>query len=83
MFSILVWLVFGFIAGSVAEWLWPPAKAHSRWQTIGVGVAGSICGGLVGSILTGSYYAPGGFVFSVAGAMLCNYVCHMLEGGKP
>jgi uncharacterized membrane protein YeaQ/YmgE (transglycosylase-associated protein family) len=83
MISILVWLVFGFIAGSVAEWLWPPAKPRSRFQTIGIGIAGSVCGGLVGSILTGSYYAPAGFVLSVAGAVLCNYVCHILEGGKP
>jgi uncharacterized membrane protein YeaQ/YmgE (transglycosylase-associated protein family) len=83
MLSILVWLVFGFIAGSVAEWLWPPAKPHSRFQTIGIGIAGSVCGGLVGSILTGSYYAPAGFALSVAGAVLCNYVCHMLEEVKP
>ena len=58
MFSLIVWLVFGFIAGSVAEWLWPPAKPRSRFQTIGVGIAGSVCGGLVGSIITGNYYAP-------------------------
>jgi uncharacterized membrane protein YeaQ/YmgE (transglycosylase-associated protein family) len=83
MFSILVWLVFGFIAGSVADWLWPPAKPRSRFQTIGIGIAGSVCGGLVGSILTGSYYAPAGFVLSVAGAVLCNYVCRMLEEVKP
>ncbi len=83
MISILVWLVFGFIAGSVAEWLWPPAKPRSRFQTIGIGIAGSVCGGLAGSILTGSYYAPAGFVLSVAGAVLCNYVCHMLEEVKP
>jgi uncharacterized membrane protein YeaQ/YmgE (transglycosylase-associated protein family) len=83
MISILVWLVFGFIAGSVAEWLWPPAKPRSRFQTIGIGIAGSVCGGLVGSILTGSYYAPAGFVLSVAGAVLCNYVCHMLEEVQP
>ena len=83
MFSILLWLVFGFIAGSVAEWLWPPAKPRSRFQTIGIGISGSVCGGLVGSILTGSYYAPAGFALSVAGAVLCNYVCHMLEEVKP
>ena len=83
MFTLIVWLVFGFIAGSVAEWLWPPAKPHSRFQTIGIGIAGSVCGGLVGSIITGSYYAPAGFIFSVAGAMLCNYVWHVLEEVKP
>jgi len=82
MFSLIVWLVFGFIAGSVAEWLWPPAKPHSRWQTIAIGVAGSVCGGLVGSVLTGSYYAPAGLIFSVAGAVLVSYVWHKLEEVK-
>jgi hypothetical protein len=38
---------------------------------------------LVGSIITGSYYAPAGFVFSVAGAMLCNYVWHQFDEVKP
>ena len=83
MFSLIVWLVFGFIAGSVAEWLWPPAKPRSRFQTIGLGVAGSVCGGLVGSILTGSYYAPAGFIFSVAGAVLVSYVWHKFEEVGP
>jgi uncharacterized membrane protein YeaQ/YmgE (transglycosylase-associated protein family) len=83
MFQLIVWLVFGFIAGSVAEWLWPPAKPRSRFQTIGIGIAGSVCGGLVGSILTGSYYAPAGFVFSVAGAVLVSYVWHKFEEVGP
>jgi uncharacterized membrane protein YeaQ/YmgE (transglycosylase-associated protein family) len=83
MISLFVWLVFGFLAGSAAEWLWPPAKPRSRFQTIGIGIAGSVCGGLAGSILTGSYYAPAGFVLSVAGAVLCNYLFHMFEEVKP
>jgi uncharacterized membrane protein YeaQ/YmgE (transglycosylase-associated protein family) len=83
MFSLIVWLVFGFIAGSVAEWLWPPAKPRSRFQTIAIGIAGSVCGGLVGSILTGSYYAPAGLIFSVAGAVLVSYVWHKFEEVKP
>lgn len=83
MFSIIAWLVFGFIAGSVAEWLWPPVKPHSRLQTIGIGVTGSVCGGLAGSIITGSHYAPAGIVLSVAGAILCMFVWRKLEEVKP
>lgn len=79
MLSLIIWLVFGFIAGSVAEWLWPEAKSSSRLQTIGVGVAGSVAGGLVGSIITGSAYRPAGFVFSVAGALLVMFVWRKLN----
>lgn len=74
MLGIIAWVLFGWIAGAIAEWLWPPKVEHSRIQTIGIGVAGSIAGGLVGSIITGSHYAPGGLVLSVAGAILCMFV---------
>jgi len=72
--SLIVWLAFGFIAGSVAEWLWPEIKSENRIQTIGIGAAGSVVGGLIGSIITGTVYRPAGFVFSVAGAMLVMFV---------
>ena len=74
MSGLLIWLVFGWIAGSIAEWLWPPVVPSPKWKTIGVGVVGSVAGGLVGSIITGSHYAPGGFVMSVVGALLCMFV---------
>lgn len=74
MIGLVIWLLFGFIAGSVAEWLWPPAAPHSKLTTIGIGVAGSVAGGLVGSVLTGSHYAPAGLVLSVAGALLVMFV---------
>lgn len=73
MFGLIAWVIFGWIAGAIAEWLWPPATSSSRIQTIGIGVAGSIAGGLVGSVITGSHYAPGGLVMSVAGALLCMF----------
>jgi uncharacterized membrane protein YeaQ/YmgE (transglycosylase-associated protein family) len=83
MFSILIWLVFGFIAGSIAEWLWPPAQPHSRWVTIGTGVAGSVAGGLAGSLVSGSYYQPGGLVLSVVGAIACMWVWRKLNEVAP
>jgi uncharacterized membrane protein YeaQ/YmgE (transglycosylase-associated protein family) len=82
MFSLLVWLVFGFLAGSAAEWLWPPPVRGSRIQTIGIGVAGSVAGGLIGSVITGSSYRPAGFVFSVVGAMLVMLVWKKLNEVK-
>lgn len=79
MLSILLWLVFGYVVGSISEWLWPPATARAGWQTVAVGVAGSVAGGLVGAIITGSHYAPGGLVLSVAGAVLCSFVWRKLD----
>jgi uncharacterized membrane protein YeaQ/YmgE (transglycosylase-associated protein family) len=42
-------------------------------------VAGSVAGGLIGSVITGSSYRPAGFVFSVAGAMLVMFVWKKLN----
>jgi len=81
--QIIVWLVFGWIAGTVAEWLWPPAAPRSRFTTIGIGVAGSVAGGLVGSVITGRYYAPGGLILSIAGALLCMFVWKKYNEANP
>lgn len=83
MIRLVVWLVFGFIAGSIAEWLWPPAKPTSRWVTIAIGVAGSVAGGLAGSLISGDDYRPAGLVVSVLGAVGCTALYRYLDEGKP
>jgi uncharacterized membrane protein YeaQ/YmgE (transglycosylase-associated protein family) len=74
MISLLLWVVFGWIAGAIAEAVWPPAVPGSKMQTICIGIAGSVVGGMVGSVITGSYYQPGGVLLSVVGALLCMFV---------
>jgi uncharacterized membrane protein YeaQ/YmgE (transglycosylase-associated protein family) len=71
MFSIIGWLITGWIAGSMAEWLIPNKTPTPGWQTIATGVAGSIVGGVVYSTVYGSSYSPAGMVWSCAGAVLC------------
>ena len=71
MFSIIGWLITGWVAGSIAEWFLPPAGPRPGWQTIATGVAGSIVGGIVYSTMYGSDYSPAGMVWSCAGAVLC------------
>lgn len=82
MFQLLIWVVFGWIAGSLAEWLWPPAKAHAGWQTIAIGVVGSIAGGLAGSVVSGDSYRPAGLVLSVLGAIGCMAIWRKLDEVK-
>jgi uncharacterized membrane protein YeaQ/YmgE (transglycosylase-associated protein family) len=83
MFSILTWAVFGLIAGSVAEWIFPPKTKTGKWQTIVVGAAGSIVGGLATSIFSGGGYHPAGFVTSVIGAIACLWAwATFIEEGK-
>lgn len=70
MFSIIGWIVCGYIAGNVAMWLLPPpaGQAVPGIQVIGFGVAGSVAGGFAYSILHGGGYSPAGIVWSCIGA---------------
>jgi uncharacterized membrane protein YeaQ/YmgE (transglycosylase-associated protein family) len=71
MFSLLSWIVVGYIAGSVAEWLVPPTTPQPGWQRIATGVAGSVVGGMVYALLHGADYSPAGIVWSCGGAVCC------------
>jgi uncharacterized membrane protein YeaQ/YmgE (transglycosylase-associated protein family) len=83
MFSILIWLVFGFIAGSIAEWLWPPATEPATPVPIVTHRECGWAGGLAGSLVSGSYYQPGGLVLSVVGAIACMWVWRKLNEVAP
>lgn len=84
MLAILSWVVFGWIVGHVAQWFVPADKGTPGWQTIGVGIAGSVVGGMAEAILYGEGYRPSGVVFSVIGAAACmaGYRWLVAEGGK-
>jgi uncharacterized membrane protein YeaQ/YmgE (transglycosylase-associated protein family) len=66
--GLLLWLVFGAIVGGVAKWLMP-GKCPEGWvPTIGLGLIGSLAGGLpFGN-------GPAGLIGSVIGACVVMYV---------
>lgn len=71
MLALIGWVVLGWIAGSVAQYLVASDRPSPGWQTIGLGIAGSIVGGMVSAIVSGNSYSPAGLVWSVLGAVLC------------
>lgn len=71
MFTILGWLITGWIAGSIAEWFLPHKAEQAGWVTVATGIGGSIVGGMVYGILYGSGYSPAGIVWSIVGAVIC------------
>ena len=71
MLAIIGWLITGWIAGSVAQWFFPPHPGTPGWQTVATGIAGSIVGGALYSIVNGSGYSPAGLVWSCLGAAAC------------
>ena len=71
--SLIVWLVFGAVAGGIAKAVYP-GKAPSGWvPTIALGVVGSVVGGLP----FGNH--PAGLVFSVAGAVAVLFLYRWYE----
>lgn len=68
MFTIIGWLVVGYLAGSFALWVFPSKAEVPGWQTVAYGVAGSIVGGMISSTMSGDLYSPAGLLMSAAGA---------------
>jgi len=75
MFSILIWLIFGFIVGSLAKWIHPGDDPIGFLPTVGIGVAGSFIGGLIHSLISGrlQLLEPAGLAWSVVGGVLFCY----------
>jgi uncharacterized membrane protein YeaQ/YmgE (transglycosylase-associated protein family) len=52
--GILLWIVFGILAGSVARLVMPGPSAGGVGVAVSLGVAGAVAGGFVGTLLGGS-----------------------------
>jgi uncharacterized membrane protein YeaQ/YmgE (transglycosylase-associated protein family) len=66
--SLVMWLVFGAVAGGIAKSLYP-GKCPEGWMpTIGLGIVGSLAGGLPFGD------APAGLIGSVIGAVVVMFV---------
>jgi uncharacterized membrane protein YeaQ/YmgE (transglycosylase-associated protein family) len=75
----IIWsIIVGFIIGFIAKHIYPEAGHLGFWLTAGLGIAGSIVGGLVGRLFSkpqpGSPFHPAGFIMSIIGAFILLYV---------
>jgi uncharacterized membrane protein YeaQ/YmgE (transglycosylase-associated protein family) len=70
--GILLWIVFGLLAGSVARWIMPGPDRMGVIATILLGVAGAVLGGAIGSAF-GSVGVMGfdfrSFLMAIIGAL--------------
>ena len=72
---LLVWLIFGFIVGYVATALHPGEENLGFFATVGIGVAGTFIGGLIHSMLRGSFSLhPAGLIWSIVGGVIFCYL---------
>lgn len=71
MFSVLVWMIYGVIVGSIAKSLVPGNENFGFVQTVGVGIAGSYLGGAFMYLIgRASEVEPAGIVVGIGGGAL-------------
>ena len=68
---ILGLILWGFIVGGLARLALPGPDPMPWYATIGLGLGGSIIGGIIAKLLIGT---AGGLVFAVLGAILLLYL---------
>lgn len=71
IWAIVVWTVFGLVAGALARLLVPGRQQMSTLSTVVLGVIGSFVGGFIGFLFTGGEMVrASGFIMSVIGAVI-------------
>lgn len=75
MFSILGYIIFGAIVGTLAKFLMPGRDSHGCVVTIALGIGGAIVGGFLGRFL-GLYGEgqPAGWIMATIGAILLLWI---------
>jgi uncharacterized membrane protein YeaQ/YmgE (transglycosylase-associated protein family) len=73
LWTILVWIVFGFVVGALARFLLPGRQSMSLVMTILLGVAGSFVGGFIYSLVSQgrvAEFSAWHLLWSVIGALV-------------
>ena len=71
--SIIGTIIVGFIVGVLARWIFPGTVPLGFWLTTGLGIAGSVVGGVISDLIFRSpdgKFHPAGWVMSIVGALL-------------
>lgn len=73
IFVVISWLVFGFLVGIIARFIYPGAQSMGLFATALLGIVGSMVGGLIGNLLFGAPLLAvhaAGIVGSVVGSLV-------------
>ena len=76
---IILLIAWGFAVGGLARLALPGPDPMPWYATLGLGLGGSLLGGIVARITIGT---PGGIVFAVLGAVLLLYLYRRFVQGR-
>lgn len=83
--NIILWLVFGALAGWLASIIMGTDARMGAWSNILFGILGSVVGGFLASLigLGGiSGFNVGSMLIAIAGACLCLFVVNLVGRAK-
>ena len=80
----IIWSVIaGFCVGLIARAVLPGADHLGMLATAGVGIVGSVIGGVIGNVIRrpapGAKFHPAGFFMSVVGAIVLLLIIRMMR----
>lgn len=80
----IIWsIIVGFIIGLIARAIMPGIEHMGFWATTGIGIGGSIVGGLIARIFSkpkdGAFFHPAGFILSIIGALIVLFIVMKLQ----
>jgi uncharacterized membrane protein YeaQ/YmgE (transglycosylase-associated protein family) len=83
MFHIIWYLILGFIAGAIANFIMHNPHMSIVMTTL-LGVVGSIIGGLIARLFSkpaeGSRFHPAGLILSIIGAIIVLFIYGKIAG---
>jgi uncharacterized membrane protein YeaQ/YmgE (transglycosylase-associated protein family) len=75
--AIIGTIIVGFIVGVLARYFYPGTVPMGFWLTVGLGIGGSLIGGIVSSVIwktpDGKFH-PAGWFLSLIGALVLLWV---------
>jgi uncharacterized membrane protein YeaQ/YmgE (transglycosylase-associated protein family) len=80
--GIISWIIVGFLAGLIARAIMPGKQSMGLLATTLLGMAGSLLGGLIGSLFTGrgiEGFTTGGLLLSIVGAFLVLFIVGLVR----
>lgn len=84
--TIIGWIIFGLIVGFIARALVPGKDDIGILPTIGLGILGSVVGGVLGSLLFSphqlSFKSPVGWIGSIIVAIILLVIYNRVTGRK-
>lgn len=80
MTLVFYWIIFGLIAGSIAEFIAPSPRAGIIGSIV-VGIIGAMVGGFLGQIFFGvgvTGFNLSSFILAIAGALIVLFISRIL-----